>query len=147
MADGHLYVPSEGNSLIAVTVEDGDEKWSESNVSDLSSPAVANGQICIGGQDGSLVSFGARTGEKKWQFEAGDFTRANVSITDQFVYALSGDGYLYAISAGDGALAWKLDVRSDDTTHISDYWGPRPVVVNEMVFAVAGDVLIAAVGS
>jgi outer membrane protein assembly factor BamB len=126
-SDGIIFVPGVRN-LTALNAQTGEPLWKSSNKSGLSSPAVVDGTVYVGGEDGSLYALGARSGKQKWAFEAGDFTAAKPVVADGVVYAVSADGFLYAISTATGTKEWSYKLPPIEEHSV------RPVVASGMIF-------------
>jgi outer membrane protein assembly factor BamB len=98
-----------------------------------SSPAVVNGTVYIGSEDGGVYSLDARTGELQWRFETGAPVISSPAVAGGIVYIESG-GQLYAISEGSGDKLWSQDVVDevddrDDVPAISS-----PAVIDDTVY-------------
>jgi outer membrane protein assembly factor BamB len=63
----------------------------------LSSPAVVNGTVYFGSNDGNLYALDASSGQKKWSFQTGDMVQSSPAVDDGIVYFGSYDHNLYAI--------------------------------------------------
>ncbi len=87
-----------------------------------SSPAVADGVVYVGSTDGNLYALDLTSGERHWAFRtegAGlasadyGFDRRTIqgspAVRDGLVFVGARDGFLYAIHANDGSLAWRVD--------------------------------------
>jgi len=71
-----------------------------------SDPAVANGIMYIGSNDGSLYALDAKTGSLQWQHTTSDFITTGPTVGDGIVYFGSWDGNFYAADAKSGAIRW-----------------------------------------
>jgi outer membrane protein assembly factor BamB len=60
-----------------------------------SSPAIAGGRVFVGSSDGKLYVLDAATGEKRWEFDAGDAITASPAVAAGRVVVGSHDGRLY----------------------------------------------------
>ncbi|MEI6842439.1 MAG: PQQ-binding-like beta-propeller repeat protein, partial [Methanomicrobiales archaeon] len=59
VSNGYVYVGSDDNSLYAIDVVSGKEKWRfKTGGSVSSSPAVSNGVVYVGSADGNLYAIG-----------------------------------------------------------------------------------------
>lgn len=71
----------------------------------LASPVVANGQVFVGGRDGTVHAFEATDGTRQWTFRGGGSAfNAPAAVHDGVVYIGNADHRLYALAA-DGGLA------------------------------------------
>jgi outer membrane protein assembly factor BamB len=75
----------------------------------VSSPAVADGLVVVGGRDGMIRALGAGDGRLRWQFASGDTIAASPAILKGRVVVPSLDGKLYGLHLADGRLAWQKD--------------------------------------
>ncbi len=74
----------------------------------LSAPAVAAEAFYVGDTEGYLYARDARTGEGRWQFQAGSALMASPVVVGPRVYFGTDDGWLYALDRTHGELLWKL---------------------------------------
>lgn len=146
-----VYIGSTAGNLYAIDRDTGNQKWMfELKNRIVSSPAVADGAVFFAAYDGFFYALDASTGHLKWWFQtAGEhrFTARNLhgmqpaaetrpdpwdeflsspAVWDGAVYFGSGDGNIYALNEGTGALEWK--VQTGDVVHAS------PAIADGMVF-------------
>ena len=87
-------------------------------------PTVVDGVMYSSGPKGAVYVVNAKTGAKIWQFEPEidpDIARKvccgmvnrGVVVWQGKVYVGSLDGWLYALNASDGSIAWKVDTFTD----------------------------------
>ncbi len=87
-------------------------------------PIVVDGVLYTSGPGGAVYALDAATGAGKWKFEPAldpDFMRKaccgvvnrGVAVWRGLVYVGTLDGYLYALNASDGSVAWKMDTFTD----------------------------------
>jgi quinohemoprotein ethanol dehydrogenase len=87
-------------------------------------PIVVDGVMYTSGPAGAVYAVNAATGAEMWKFEpevAPEFMRKTccgvvnrgVAVWRGRVYVGSLDGYLYALDANDGSVAWKVDTITD----------------------------------
>jgi outer membrane protein assembly factor BamB len=62
----------------------------------ISSPAVANGVVYVGSDDGNLYALNARTGVKLWSYATGGAVFSSPAVANGVVYVGSDDGNVYA---------------------------------------------------
>ena len=77
----------------------------------VAQPAVADGRVFMGSEDGTVYSLDARSGCIIWKFKAPALVRAAISIGEGSVFFGDVGGNVYALRADNGALLWKT--RSD----------------------------------
>jgi len=73
-----------------------------------SSPAIVNGVVYVGSNDGNLYALDEKTGAVKWTFAAQARIPSSPAVSDGLVYFGSYDGTFYAVHAVDGKLEWKF---------------------------------------
>ena len=89
--------------------------WKVALPAPLTAPVVADGRLYVAAKDGlTLYALDARTGKKVWSFVAGGRIDSPPTIDGQRVVFGCGDGWVYCLRAGDGALAWKFRAAPTD---------------------------------
>ena len=73
-------------------------------------PAISDGTVDFGSDDGNLYAVEAQTGSLTWKFTTQGIVRSQPAIAGGLVYFASDDGYLYAIEAQSGTQAWRTDI-------------------------------------
>jgi outer membrane protein assembly factor BamB len=73
-----------------------------------SSPAIVDGVIYIGSNDGHLYALDLQTGSQKWAFAAKGRIPSSPAVNNGLVYFDSYDGTFYAVDAVAGTLVWKF---------------------------------------
>jgi len=72
-----------------------------------SSPAVVDGKVYIGSQDGNLYCLEALTGELVWNYTTGGYVDSSPAIINGRVYVGSAqDHRIYCLNASTGMLLW-----------------------------------------
>lgn len=119
-----VYFGDYGGAMFALRASDGREIW-RVNTQDLppggdggfySSPAVANGRVYAGRDDGTVFALDQKTGKYSWSYQTGNFVYGSPAVADvpgtpgSTVYIGSYDHRLYAIDALSGKLRWRYDV-------------------------------------
>jgi outer membrane protein assembly factor BamB len=142
LVGGMIDVGSNAGTVYAIDEASGALKWKfRTGARVPSSPAVADGLVYFGSYDGNFYAVDAATGKVKWKFKnAGErrYTATHLHGTlpagevmpDPFdcylsspavwngaVYFGSGDGNVYALDAGSGAVKWKF--QTGDVVHAS----------------------------
>lgn len=77
-------------------------------VSIQSTPAIGEGRVYVGSNDGRLYAIKSASGEKAWEFPTGGPVMSSPSLYDGAVYFGSGDGKVYALDAQSGRLKWSF---------------------------------------
>jgi eukaryotic-like serine/threonine-protein kinase len=71
-----------------------------------SSPAVVDGTVYIGGNDGYLYALEEGSGSLLWKFAADMGIQTGPAVANGVVYAGGWNSNVYAVDAGTGALLW-----------------------------------------
>lgn len=74
----------------------------------VSSPAVAQGKVVIGGHDGFVRGLREADGVVQWEFNAGEVVQGTAAVAAGRVYVASHDGTLYALQLSNGAAVWTM---------------------------------------
>jgi outer membrane protein assembly factor BamB len=86
---------------------DGTLLWKYSTGREVRScPAIVNGVVYVGSNDGNLYALDAQTGGLIWNSVAGLGIQSSPAVTDGVVYAGSWDSNVYAFDMSSGALLW-----------------------------------------
>lgn len=112
----------------------------------LSALTMADGKLFVSSVDAHTVhALDAGSGEKLWSFTAGGRVDSPPTIWQGRALFGSADGYIYALRAGDGALAWRFRAAPQDqrlTAHeqIESVWpvSGSVLVRDSVVYAVTG---------
>jgi outer membrane protein assembly factor BamB/predicted phosphodiesterase len=130
----HHYEPGkyERPNYTINTLYDGvKEKWryvSEANV--MATPAVANGLVIFGNQQGKIAALSLHNGKTKWTYQAGGAIYSSPAIANDKIVFGSTDGNIYCLGI-TGKLLWKLKANAAVLG--------SPVVENGMVYIGASD--------
>ena len=111
-------------------------------------PVVIDGVMYTSGNLGRVYALNAATGEELWKFEPEVDMQANrsaccdqanrgVQVQDGKVFVGSLDGYLYALDAKTGAVAWKTDTITDRSRGYTSTGAPE-VAGNLVIIGNAG---------
>ncbi len=123
-------LPALGDNLFALHL-DGSAAWSTSAPGSIAaSPLVtASGLVVVGGFDGYVHGYDAKTGAQKWSFATRDHVYASAAeLSDGTLVIPSCDGTIYALDPTDGHARWAFDtldpirsspaVDADDRTYV-----------------------------
>jgi outer membrane protein assembly factor BamB len=121
----------------------------------FSSPALADGVVYAGSNDGNLYAIHAADGSLAWKFAANLGIASSPAVDAGVVYFSSVDGYIYAVSADKGELKWQFRTEGErrfaapgihgiPPSHEMmpdpyDVFLSSPVIVNGRVFIGSGD--------
>ncbi|MFT3825530.1 MAG: PQQ-binding-like beta-propeller repeat protein [Chitinophagaceae bacterium] len=132
----HQYVASKASERpdYSINTQYGQVKtaWtfaSDANV--ISTPAVTNGLVIFGNQNGEVIALSQQNGKKKWSFATQGSVFSSPAVQGDKVVLGSGDGYVYCLQAGTGKLQWKTKT---DAAVLG-----CPVIVKDTVFIGGSD--------
>jgi outer membrane protein assembly factor BamB len=93
-----VYIPTDSFAY-ALDTENGTVKWSRPLDGEyaVSSPAVADGKVYFGLDNGYVYAFDAFTGDIVWSYKTEGAVESSPAISDGLLFVGSDDGYLYAI--------------------------------------------------
>jgi outer membrane protein assembly factor BamB len=74
----------------------------------VSSPAIVDGVVYFGSNDGSLYAIDQLTGLQKWSFPTKARIPSSPAVADGLVYFGSYDGNFYAVDVSTGRVQWKF---------------------------------------
>jgi outer membrane protein assembly factor BamB len=93
-----------------------------------SSPAVVNGVVYVGAEDGNIYALNASTGVKLWSIPTTERVYSSPAVANGVVYVASYNTF-YALNADTGAVVWSLPMGTYSS----------PVVVGGVVYVGAFD--------
>jgi parallel beta-helix repeat protein len=96
-----------------------------------SSPAVADGRVYVGSDDGRVYCLDAANGAQVWNYTTGFWVRSSPAVADGRVYMGSLDCRVYCLDASTGAQVWNY------TT--GGYVYSSPAVVDGRVYVGSDD--------
>ena len=116
IADGKLFLVTQGNVLYALNAADGNELWTFKGVPEVggligsANPAVANGVVVVPFSSGELVAIDIKTGNGLWteQLARASRTYAVSGLTDITASPVIEDGIVYATGVGNRTAALQL---------------------------------------
>jgi outer membrane protein assembly factor BamB len=124
------YITLRDKSVIALDLETGEAVWSYP-IGGEASPAVTEGEVYIGSDDGALyVLDSADGGPPKWLFPTGNGVVLSPVIVGDTVYIASGPT-LFALDRTTGAELWRYPIGEVATT--------EPVIVDGIAYIGAED--------
>jgi outer membrane protein assembly factor BamB len=120
-----------------------------------SSPAIVQGVVYVGSNDGNLYAIDQQTGAEKWKFPTEARIASSPAVANGLVYFSSYDGNFYAVNTATGKLQWKFGIpgeRRFAATHLHgslpagetmpdpfDVYLSSPVLWNSAVYFGSGD--------
>jgi outer membrane protein assembly factor BamB len=117
---GTLYADNYAGEVWALDAGNGQVKWQSHTQGGgfltgggaYSTPAVAWGRVYLGGLDGRVYSYVAKTGQLAWSHSTGAEVYSSPAVADTphtppTVYIGSEDKHFYALNAKTGAVRWE----------------------------------------
>jgi outer membrane protein assembly factor BamB len=113
MAAGLVFVGSGGGTLYAFNPSSSDQRvaWTyETDSAITSSPAVLNGTVYVGANDGTVHAV-TTDGSVAWSspVDVGSPVYSKVAAANSQVFVTTNDGSVTAVDAGTGNQAWSVD--------------------------------------
>ncbi len=120
VANGRVYVATR-DALVALNAETGQEVWRNPQIHDLlSTPAVYDGRLILGGTDGRLHLVNAANGTEEWSVPIEPGARSTGIASSPAVYmgrayvgtfneSAGGKGRVVAVNLNNGTVAWATD--------------------------------------
>ena len=136
VVDGYLYAGASlyaeyGGDVYALNASTGDRIWSYPTGDFVqSSPAVADGVVYIGSDNGNIYAINAKTGAKSWNYSTGGPVRSSPTVVNGIVYVGSEDGNVYALNASTHEKIW--DYTTGGIGFLS--YAPSPAFANGIVY-------------
>jgi outer membrane protein assembly factor BamB len=107
--------PSRGGIAATSIGKDLTESWSTQLPTPLSGVSVADGTLFVAAIDQhTLYALDTETGDEQWRYTTGARIDSPPTIHNGGVYFGSADGWVYALRASDGELAWRYRAAPDD---------------------------------
>ena len=125
-SEGTVYVGDDDN-LQAFSEADGSPVWTAAVSAGKSTPAIADGVLYVGAEDGTLHAIDQGTGASIWTDDLGGAIESSPAVANGVVYVGSTTGALYAVDAETGTTLWS------GTTNAS-IGASSPAVVDGHVF-------------
>ncbi|HTQ54867.1 MAG TPA: PQQ-binding-like beta-propeller repeat protein [Bryobacteraceae bacterium] len=111
-----------------------------------SSPAVAQGAVLFGSEDGHLYCLNAADGALRWSFSTEGDLSSSPAAADGAVFFTAADGRIYALDLETGKPRWVVktgDARpwlyGRGKNRTWDYWLPSPAVAGDVLYTGALD--------
>lgn len=105
---GTAFVAAD-RTLLALSLADGTERWSETVSGVRESPIVGDGRLYHAGDD-ALYARNPEDGEVLWRFTPAEWRglSSGVAVGDERAF-VGGHDALYAVSASDGSVDWQVE--------------------------------------
>jgi outer membrane protein assembly factor BamB len=111
-----------------------------------SSPAVVDGAVLFGSEDGHLYCLNAADGGLRWKFFAGGDLSSSPAVAGGAVFFTGGNGDIYALDLETGKPRWVVKtgearpwLYAKGKIQTWDYWLPSPVIADGVLYSGALD--------
>jgi eukaryotic-like serine/threonine-protein kinase len=134
--DGFVFVGNYEGELLKASLSTHEIAWRYkiNKGAFISSPAVADDVVVIGGGDMNIHCIDIKTGLARWTYTALDAVNSSPVIVGNRVLAGSDDGRLYMLNMADGKLIWSYETGRSITS--------SPAVANGMVVVGCDDGMV-----
>ena len=109
--------------------------------------AVREGVAYVGTTGGVFHAVRVRDGSLAWTFNAGRPVHGEALVTDEAVYFACDSGLLYKLERASGKEVWRYDLGDAQVARVLphtavfdyDYHGPKPLLIEGVVYVGSGD--------
>ncbi len=113
VAYGAVYVATASGRILCFDAADGALRWKVKLPQSVgggarASPVVAGERLFLGGDDGRLYAYSARTGRLLWTYRTGSPVLSAPIAANSVLYLPGSDGLLYCLDAASGHERWAL---------------------------------------
>ncbi len=138
---GQAFLGHYGNEVLCVDFNESKIVWTykDRNFPYLSSPALTEKHVLIGGRDKRLHCLARDTGKQVWEFATGGNVDSSPVVCGDKVVVGSADGRLYVVRLNTGKELWSYEVGAAITA--------SPAVADGMVVIGAHDGTVYAFGN
>lgn len=132
----HVYVGNYYGELLKASLTEGKVLWRYAidNGSFISSPAVTDEVVVIGGEDMRVHCVDNHTGKARWTYTSLGAVNSSAVIAGDKVLVGSDDGRLYLLHLADGKLLWSYEIGRSITS--------SPAVADGMVVVGCDDGMV-----
>lgn len=104
---------SEDGWVYALDAESGETNWQYAIGDEVvSTPAIDDETVYIGGSDGVLYALDTDSGDVEWSYDTGDMIWSTPAVAFGTVYFADWNGAVHAVSASSGEVDWTTDTFS-----------------------------------
>jgi outer membrane protein assembly factor BamB len=123
--------------LYAVDTDDRTAHWSGQDIPNVgsaitSTPAVANGTVFAGTNDGRVLAWDADTANQTWETSVDGPVYSELAADSGLVYVTTKNGTLHVLNASNGDEEWK-------ESSFAEFGASSPTLANGNVYVVADE--------
>lgn len=107
-----LYLALEDNRLLSVLLTSGEEIWSRTLPSRVTTMLALDDQLVVGTAGKRIMSVDLRRGRDRWEWTIGGDISGQPTADDDHIYFAARDNVLRAVDRGNGNLRWKATLSS-----------------------------------
>ena len=115
----HAFVGTFSNQVLGINWSKGKVEWvfedEERQFPFMSSAALTDGLVIVGGRDKRLWALDRETGKPRWKFVTQGRIDSSPVVVGERVFVGSSDGRLYAVRLDTGTEVWRFDAGSPIT--------------------------------
>ncbi len=110
---------------------------------------VRDGVVYVGSTNGMFYAVDAKDGRYLWMFVAGRPIHGAAAASDDAVYFVCDNGFLFKLERKSGKELWRYDLGDAQSSRVLvhletqemdwDVYGPRPLLLDGVVYVGAGD--------
>lgn len=132
----HVYIANYDGELLKTSLATHEVIWRYAieNNPFISSPAVTDEVVVIGGGDMNIHCVDIQTGQARWTYTTLDAVNSSPVVIGKKVFVGSDDGRLYLLDLADGKLLWSYETGRSITS--------SPAVANGMVVVGCDDGMV-----
>ncbi len=113
VTDDGVFVSALYKHIDKYDLTTGDKKWRfETEDQHRSSPALSDGILVVGCDNGTIYALNADSGKLVWKVQSGASVFATPAIVDQSVFVGSADSVFYALNLKTGEELWRSKVEA-----------------------------------
>lgn len=109
VTEREIYIAALYNHIDKFNLKTGEKIWSFATEDQhRSSPALSDGILVVGCDNGTIYALNSKTGSLKWKVKTNASVFATPVIEDEKVYIGSADSIFYALDLYNGSVIWKF---------------------------------------
>jgi outer membrane protein assembly factor BamB len=102
-----LYLALKDGRILAMSLQTGDEIWSQKLAEPAAGMLPAGDRLFVGGKDNQFHSLDVKDGDADWRWKTGADVLGLPVLDERYVYFIALDNVLRGHSRGSGTMIWK----------------------------------------